>query len=64
MAFHRYIGPLYAVNSLFSVLFWKTVQKYGKLLFFRGLRPDWGNTTRAAMDGLGSIGLIVLVIFH
>ena len=35
-----------------------------KLLFFRGLRPDWGNTTRAAMAGLGSIGLIVLVIFH
>ena len=53
MAFHRYIGPLYAVNSLFSVLFWKTVQKYGKTTVFPGgygrigkiphgqLWPDW-----------------------
>ena len=54
MAFHRYIGPLYAVNSLFRVLFWKTVQKYEKTTVFPGgysrigeiphgqLRPDWG----------------------
>ena len=28
--------------------------------FSGGLRPDWGNTTRTAMAGLGSIGLIVL----
>ena len=28
------------------------------------LRPDWVNTTRAAMAGLGSIGFIVLVFFH
>ena len=28
------------------------------------LRPDWVNTTRVAMAGLGSIGLIVLVFFH
>ena len=41
------------------------MQKYGKTAVFPGgLRPDWGNTTRAAMAGLGSIGLIVLVIFH
>ena len=54
MAFHRYIGPLYAVNSLFSVLFWNIVQKYGKTTVFPGgygrigeiphgqLWPDWG----------------------
>ena len=32
--------------------------------FSGGLPPDWGNTTQAAMAGLGSIGLIVLAIFH
>ena len=31
--------------------------------FFSGrLWPDWGNTTRAAMAGLGSIGLSVLTM--
>ena len=34
------------------------MEKYGKNGRFSGrLRPDWGNTTRAAMAGLGSIGL-------
>ena len=28
-----------------------------KWLFSGRLRPDWGNTARAAMAGLGSIGL-------
>ena len=43
---------------------------FGKLcrnmekLLSRGLRPDYGNITWAAMARLGSIGLIVLVIFH
>ena len=32
--------------------------------FAGGLWPNWGNTTGAAMAGLGSIGIIVLVIFH
>ena len=41
------------------------MQKYGKTAVIPGgLRPDWGNTTWAAMVRLGSIGLIVLVIFH
>ena len=41
------------------------MQKNGKTAVFAGgLRLDWGNTTWAAMAGLGSIGLIVLVIFH
>ena len=44
--------------------FGKLCKNMEKLLFFRGRQPDWGNTTRAAMAGLGSIGLIVLVIFH
>ena len=44
----RYTGPLYAVNAFCRVLFWKNMEK---------LRPDWGDTTRAAMAGLGSKGL-------
>ena len=31
--------------------------KYGKISrFSRRIWPDWGNTARAAMAGLGSIG--------
>ena len=34
------------------------MEKNGKTAgFFGRLRPDWGNTTRAATAGLGSIGL-------
>ena len=41
------------------------MQKYGKTAIFPGgYGLDWGNITQAAMAGLGSIGVIVLVIFH
>ena len=33
------------------------MEKYGKIGRFSGIWPDWGNTARADMDGLGSIGL-------
>ena len=37
------------------------MEKYGKMAVFSGrLRPDWGDTTRAATAGLGSIGLKAL----
>ena len=46
------------VNTFLGVLFWKNVEKYGKTAVFPGgIRPDWGNTTRAATAGLGFIGL-------
>ena len=33
------------------------MEKYGKISCFSGrIWPDWGNTARADMDGLGSIG--------
>ena len=39
------------------------MEKCGKIwkngCFSGRLRPDWGHTTRAAMAGLGSIGLII-----
>ena len=37
-------------------------EKYGKktAVFSRQLRPDWGNTARAATAGLGSKGLNIL----
>ena len=47
------------VNTFWIVLFWKNVEKYGKTAVFSGLlvlRPDWGNTARAATAGLGSKG--------
>ena len=28
------------------------------------IRPDWGNTARADMAGLGSIGLICYIFVH
>ena len=44
-----------------DVLSWKNVEKYGKTAVFSGLlRPDWGNTARAAAAGLGFIGLKLL----
>ena len=34
------------------------MENSGKTAVFSGrIWPDWGNTTRADMDGLGSIGL-------
>ena len=35
------------------------MENYGKTAVFP-LWPDWGNTTRAAIAGLGSIGLMSL----
>ena len=46
------------------------MEKYGKIWkngrFSGRLRPDWGYTTRAAMAGLGSIGLntFLLIFSH
>ena len=41
------------VSGVFSL------EKYGKIGRFSGrIRPDWGNTARADMARLGSIGLI------
>ena len=42
------------------------MQKYGKTVVFPGGYGRIGEVphTRAAVAGLGSIGLIVLVIFH
>ena len=34
------------------------MEKYGKTAVSGRLWPDWGNTTWAAMAGLGSIGLM------
>ena len=35
------------------------MEKYWKICRFSGqIRPDWGNTARADMAGLGFIGLI------
>ena len=46
------------VDNSFRVLFWKNMKKMWKNSRFYGrLRLDWGNATRAATDGLGSIGL-------
>ena len=43
------------VSGVFSL------EKYGKVLenrsFSGRIRPDWGNTARADMAGLGSLGL-------
>ena len=53
-----YIGLLWAVNILCRVLFWKKCGSFWKNGRFSGrIWPDWGNTTRADMAGLGSIGL-------
>ena len=56
----------------FNLMYWTPIcgkyflegsilEKYGKMWkngrFSGRLRPDWGNTARAAMAGLGSIGL-------
>ena len=30
--------------------------------FFRAVRPDWGNTARAATAGLGSKGIITVLL--
>ena len=41
-----------------NVSFWEKCGKIWKNGHFSGrLRPDWGNTARAAMAGLGSKGL-------
>ena len=43
------------------ILVGSNLEKCGKFwengLFSRRIRPDWGNTARADMAGLGSIGL-------
>ena len=46
----------------FYFLMGSNLEKYGTFLkngcFSGRIRPDWGNTARADMAGLGSIGLI------
>ena len=44
---------------------WENVEKYGKIdRFSRRIWPDRGNTARADMAGLGSIGLTYLEVIH
>ena len=45
-----------------SYFLWgSNLEKYGKFWkngrFSRRIWPEWGNTTRADLDGLGSIGI-------
>ena len=46
------------VHTFCRVLFWKNVDNFGQF-WKQKLRiwPDWGNTTRADMAGLRSIGI-------
>ena len=54
----RNIELIYAFNTFWRVLFLEKCGKIWKNGRFSGrLWPDWGCTTRAAMAGLGSIGL-------
>ena len=47
--------------GVFYILFGSNLEKYGKFRkngrFSGPIWPDWGNTTRAHLAGLGSIGL-------
>ena len=46
-------------HTFCMVLFWKNVDIFGKKIgrFSGQIWPDWGNTARVDMAGLGSIGL-------
>ena len=68
-AINLYIGSLLAINTFEYVVekfvvFCVAIYIYGRIgeIPHGRLRMDWGNTTQAATAGLGSKGLIRLLI--
>ena len=57
MGYLIYWTPICGVYFLHDFILEKCGKIWKKAVFSGRLRPDWGNTTRAAMAGLGSKGL-------